>query len=72
MFLAFLTNIKSGLTYCSAVAKVLKLVYPLPVCMYVCAHANVRAFGMSFVNDGFAKVLRRETLVCYAFDSLLV
>lgn len=32
----------------------------------------VRAFGVSFVNDGFAKVLRKETLVCYAFDSLLV
>lgn len=39
---------------------------------YVLVPRGVRAFGVSFVNDGFAKVLRRETLVCYAFDSLLV
>lgn len=53
-------------------AEPLKLVYRLPVCMHACVYHSVRAFGVSFVNDGFAKVLRRETLVCYAFDSLLV
>lgn len=41
------------------------------VCVRACSR-SVRAFAVSFVNDGFAKVLRRETLVCYAFDSLLV
>ncbi len=34
--------------------------HTLSLCVYVCMHASslrVRAFGVSFVNDGFAKVL---------------
>lgn len=61
---------KKGLTCCKTAVQVPELSYAL--CVSVCVCECVRAFGVSFVNDGFAKVLRKETLVFYAFDSLLV